>query len=444
MSKAKEALDELRRKLAEERRRDEEYAARVAALEREAEEEDRREPPLYVVNEPAGGRDGLVPESTDSPLGVPVIFTDMADGILALDFGLTFAGFSYEARQLVLSIVGLLGDGETTLEISDPELAEHLNCSERTIGRWRRAYSDEAYAKSYSPLEITEGEYDADTERYRPTKYRFTGANFVEQTVTEARNSDEYTRNRQAAIERSAAARYDDIPNAPVRRRQRKPRIVPTLRLERHFINAERNIVRGRITLEDLPERSRAAFLNSQQGKELYARLLKLQEEIAGILEDFPQISDDKDLEDKVDILSGIPPDDETAAGATIESSVSAPDEATAGETGVRVNKEDPRTQELEIWERIEGRFKPPGDAPPEKSPAQSSPPAELENDAAQAVADDDIQAGMDEYELELERAFNLYLESGMPAREARLAAVREVGDLQLWLKGRRTTELLE
>src|ERR1044072_4210425 len=92
------------------------------------------------------------------------VLDDCADGILALDFALTFAGFSYEARQLTLSIVRLLGGGGATLEAFDGEMAAHLNCSDRTVRRWRAAHLRESKQRRFSLLEITEGEDRAGSE----------------------------------------------------------------------------------------------------------------------------------------------------------------------------------------------------------------------------------------------------------------------------------------
>src|SRR5205085_5784073 len=113
----------------------------------------------------------------------PSILEDMADGILALDLALTFAGFSHEARQLTLSVVGLLGGSGEPLGVFDAELATHLKCSDRTIRRWRAAHNGEARRLRFSLLEITESEYEADHQRYKKTSYRFIASAYVEAVV---------------------------------------------------------------------------------------------------------------------------------------------------------------------------------------------------------------------------------------------------------------------
>lgn len=280
------------------------------------------------------------------------IFSDMADGILVLDFALSFAGFNYDARQLDLSIVGLLGNGQDTLEMFDEELAEHLKCSVRTVRRWRAANIKEAKAKRFNFVQITEGEYDRDRKRYEPTKYRFTGAAFVESAVSEARQSDEYKKDRRATLKKAATDHYDEIPNAPPRQRNKKPTPAPTLKIERDFINAAKNINQGRNTLNGLAEHTRAAFMAGAQGEQLRALLAEMQQGIADILQDFPQPSDNNGFEYIPDILAGIPPVAEDASARLASDAPQEPQEARAAETRVRVEEEETRTQDLETWDR--------------------------------------------------------------------------------------------
>jgi hypothetical protein len=217
------------------------------------------------------------------------VLDDCADGILALDYALTFAGFGYEARQLVLSVVGLLGGGGSTLEVFDGDLAKHVQCSDRTIRRWRAAHLKESKARRFSLLEIVEGEYDAGRRCYGKTSYRFTAPDYVDAVVREARSSDLYERDRRAAIEQAAEEHYADIPDAPPRRRSRKPRRAPAARVEQAFVNAARNVEKGKLALDELADDSRAALLESSQGEGLRQTLLKLQADIAEVLGNFPQ-----------------------------------------------------------------------------------------------------------------------------------------------------------
>jgi hypothetical protein len=154
------------------------------------------------------------------------VLDDMADGVLALDFALTLAGFSYEARQLTLSIVGLIGGEGGRLEVFDKGLAEHVNCSDRTIRRWRAAHIKESKAKKFSLLHLEECDYNAALKRYEKTAYSFTAGDYVNTVVAEARASDLYQTDRRAAIERAAEEHYDEIPDAPPRARRRMWRVL--------------------------------------------------------------------------------------------------------------------------------------------------------------------------------------------------------------------------
>jgi hypothetical protein len=243
---------------------------------------------------------------------VATVLDDMADGILAIDYALTFAGFGYAARQLTLSIVGLLGGGAgAVLEVFDGKLAEHLNCSDRTIRRWRSAHLEESERKKFALLEIQESEYDADDQGYGKTSYRFSAPDYVDAVVTDARASDLYRRDRRAAIESAAEEHYADIPNAPPRRRKRKPRRAPTVKVEQAFVNAARSVEKGRRALQDLSGDSRAALLESKQGEELRKTLLKLQADIAEVLEKFPQPAEVEELEKGIGHFVRYPPADE-------------------------------------------------------------------------------------------------------------------------------------
>lgn len=246
------------------------------------------------------------------------VLDDVTDGILALDYALTFAGFSYEARQLTLSILGLLGGGGLTLEAFDGELAAHVNCSDRTIRRWRSAHLKESKQRRFSLLEITEGEYDAENRVYGKTSYRFTAPDYVGLVLSAARASDLYASDRRKAIERAAEEHYGDIPDAPPRRRHRKPRRAPTVKVEQAFDNAARNVEKGRRALQDLSEDSRAALLEGRQGAELREKLFKLQADIGEILENFPQPSDAEEVDGGIGHFDRYPPVEPSAADSAV------------------------------------------------------------------------------------------------------------------------------
>lgn len=226
------------------------------------------------------------------------VLDDTTDGILALDFALTFAGFSYEARQFTLSIMGLLGGGGR-LEVFDKELAKHLNCSDRTIRRWRAAHIKESKAKKFSLLYLEEGDYTG-RKRYEKTAYSLNPAvgSYLDAAVAEARASDLYRSDRRGAVEHAAEEHYGDIPDAPPRVRRRKPRRAPTVKVEQAFINAAKNVEQGRQALQDLSDDSRAALLEGKQGEELRRTLLQLTADIGEILESLPQLLESEEVDE--------------------------------------------------------------------------------------------------------------------------------------------------
>lgn len=220
------------------------------------------------------------------------VLDDVADGILALDFALSFAGFSYEARQFELSVIGLLGGGDSTVEIYDGELAKHVQCSDRTVRRWRQAHIRESRARKFSLIHIGEGDYTG-RHKYEKTSYSLNPAvgPYLAAVLIEARASDLYGSDRRGAVERAAEEHYHEIPDAPPRARRRKPRPAPAVRIERAFANAAKNVEKGKLALRELDAESLSALLEGAQGEELRQSLLKLQADIAEALKSLTQKS---------------------------------------------------------------------------------------------------------------------------------------------------------
>lgn len=295
------------------------------------------------------------------------VLDDVADGILALDFALTFAGFSYKARQLTLSIVGLLGGGGGRLEIFDKILAQHARCSDRTVRRWRAAHIEESRAKKFSLLYIEEGDYNG-RKRYEKTAYSLNPAvaSYLNAVVSQARASDLYWSDRVGSVERAAEEHYHEIPDAPPRTRRRKPRPAPTVRVERAFDNAARNVEKGKLALWELDDESLMALRESKQGEELRLTLLKLQADIAEALKAFPQVAESEQVEE------GLGQDVLTPA-------VSGQDE--------------PRGEDVALWEGVERRA---AGAPHVTScevPLRLPSPDESPPPAAQSVEDAEAEA---------------------------------------------------
>lgn len=301
------------------------------------------------------------------------VLDDMADGILALDYALALAGCSYEARQLTLSVVGLIGGEGGRLEVFDKELAAHLGCSDRTIRRWRSAHIKESKAKKFSLLHLEECDYNPALKRYEKTVYSFTAGEYVNAVVAEARASDLYQTDRRAAIERAAEEHYDEIPDAPPRARRRKPRRAPTVRVEQAFVNAARNVEKGRRALQDLSEDSRAALLESAQGKELRRTLLKLQADIKEVLESLPQENFQQPA-DSEEVDEGY----RTFYPAPLD---------------VLPPSYEPRAEDLAAWEEIECRAAGEPRVRSREVPLRRPPPGELSSDFPRTMEDEEAEA---------------------------------------------------
>jgi hypothetical protein len=297
----------------------------------------------------------------------------MADGVIALEYALTFAGFSYKARQLDLSIIGLIGASTEAVEFFDAELVDHVGCSERTIRRWRAAAIEEGSKKNFSFIGIKEGEYTPERTRHRRTAYEINKsvADYIDITVREARASDMYRRDRREALKRAAENNYDDIEGAPLRRRKRRPRPQPALAIDHDFALAQKNIVKGRYKLAELPEATRAAYLRGEQGAQLRATLLEMRADIDELLQGYPQPIEGIEVNIRADILSDFncecpatSPGESNGKYTPEESAGSnepeAPEADQPSESCVRIQELRKRTQtakDIEAWESISARL---------------------------------------------------------------------------------------
>lgn len=155
------------------------------------------------------------------------VLDDLADAIEAIHACANLAGFSKRARDLIFALATCVhsrtGD---YVDLIDEELAELQNCDAKTVQRQRQDYLREARERRFDLIAIVEGEYDSDAKRHAPTRYKFIVGEVVDQIVTEARARegwDTLGRMRQReGIQRAAASLYEDIPDAPPRRRKRR------------------------------------------------------------------------------------------------------------------------------------------------------------------------------------------------------------------------------
>jgi hypothetical protein len=251
------------------------------------------------------------------------ILSDMADGNLVTEFFFSFAGFSYAASHLILTLIGVMGDGQESTKKSDKEIARIARCDQRTVRRWRKAYLEESAKLNFFPLEIIEGDYDYTTRLTGPTGYRITFAEPLKMAVATARARNDYQTDRLHAIEEAARFHYEDIEQAPPQKRKRKPgRAVktPTADLER----AAKKIVAAQTSLKEMPARQRAAFVNGQ-GEEMRAALDQIRAQMAefeALLSGTLTSVENEDVEDTQDKMSAPPPVVESAPAYVRDSSL--------------------------------------------------------------------------------------------------------------------------
>jgi hypothetical protein len=96
-------------------------------------------------------KSGHIKRKLNQPAATPraeSIISDMSDGNLATEFIFSFAGFKYAASHLVLTLIGIMGDGQDSIELSDEDIAKIAECDTRTVQRWRAAYIAQAQKKT--------------------------------------------------------------------------------------------------------------------------------------------------------------------------------------------------------------------------------------------------------------------------------------------------------
>jgi hypothetical protein len=236
------------------------------------------------------------------------ILSDMADGNLVTQFFFSFAGFEYKESKLALILIGLIGDGQDSVDLFDEEIAEAARCNERTVQRARADYKKKAQAKNFWLLAIKEGAYLKEHQRYEPTTYSITFAPQVEQAVAQARASSDYAKDRRGALKKAAEHFYDDIVQAPPKLRNKKARAVKTPLAE--VKRATEKVSSAGTLLKAMPAEQRRAFVRGQ-GDELHEAMDRLREQMAeleaAIMREKLNVADKEDS-DTYDILSGTPP----------------------------------------------------------------------------------------------------------------------------------------
>jgi hypothetical protein len=149
---------------------------------------------------------------------------DAADVVCALNWVMTYAGFGEGVRSWVESVFSLIeqGDGEGC-DLTDPEFAEHLNCSERTILRKRSQYQKEAGLNGFDMLVIVEGNYDQKTGKNRPTRYSLACRDLLVRIIERARGSHLWAKGEtRRALKEEAKAQFLQEPDTPSLGKKRK------------------------------------------------------------------------------------------------------------------------------------------------------------------------------------------------------------------------------
>jgi hypothetical protein len=242
------------------------------------------------------------------------IFSDMSDGILALDYGLSFAAFEHKARKLVLHVVSLIGDSNEPLTMTDEEIASYIRCRRETVVRWRQAHKQEVLSKRFAFLIIVEGEYNSRKKLYEPTSYKLNPhvREFVEAAVNRARQSPLYKQDRKAALEATAAEAYDDMPDAPnlQKLRRGRPRRKDDKSVLKPLEAARKAVMSSKMNLQDMNNKPRQKFLFAQ-GSDIRQKLLEMQAEITAYLTMLPEtvetIADSVIVNDPCDFRSHPP-----------------------------------------------------------------------------------------------------------------------------------------
>jgi hypothetical protein len=133
-------------------------------------------------------------------------------------------------------------------------------------------------------------------------------------------------KDRRAAIERSARAHYDDLPDAPARRRKRKATRSAAVNSGNDFQKAAKVWARGCDNLSQMDEETRAAYRASAE-----AELRDMQAKFAETFGEFPAIGDTEQVKRGYRTFCPTP----------CETSSDTPD---TPEVNVRVKEEDTRT----------------------------------------------------------------------------------------------------
>jgi hypothetical protein len=170
-------------------------------------------------------------QSHANAVPVAVVLDDFADCVVAINALSYLSDFSVRVSAFLFAIAGLTSARSCDqVELGDQELADLQNCSRKTVERQRKDYLNESRKCRFNLVEIVEGAcvpLEGGGFQHEPSLYRYTIGDAVGRVVLEARSAegwDNLDRKRQIEIIRRVAAEvYEEIADAPARRRKRKP-----------------------------------------------------------------------------------------------------------------------------------------------------------------------------------------------------------------------------
>jgi hypothetical protein len=110
----------------------------------------------------------------------------------------------------------------------DQDLSDIADVATRSIQRWRAAYKAESFESDLSFIEIQEGEYQTDQQRYAVSRYRINPAliSTLEDALChlyEIESYDSSPERRQRAIEKTAKHFLSELPVAKIKKRRTTP-----------------------------------------------------------------------------------------------------------------------------------------------------------------------------------------------------------------------------
>ena len=264
-----------------------EYASQIRNLVREAAEEDEREPFIRPVKpEPDRSAYDILDEASAT------LAADSRAWLGALFWLMTAADYSEDIRAFVLGVAAYsfgkdsdpAGLGTGSVEVSDPELAEYLGCSVKTIGRRRKKYQRES--RKYQVVVVDEGPYDKKAQKNKLTRYTFLRGADAADAVIQAKQSPLWEKNKQEALKRAAYSVFNSRLGTPRVGKRRKDRTYSAETVKGLHRKAIKTHLRKLLELEGVSGDPLEAY------KELRAEL----DEIAGLSEDFPQPAEETEI----------------------------------------------------------------------------------------------------------------------------------------------------